>query len=167
MDKKIQDAFRKLMQRDVDTFPAKVISVDKEQGTCMVSDDQIKYTDVQLSSVIDGNKNKFFLFPTVGSSVLVSPIKEDIKRLYVESYSEIESLDLQINTVQFRITEAGFLLKKENETLKGLVSDLLTAVENMSFLVTTTGGAGNTTTLVNAAQFTAVKNRFNEFLNDV
>jgi hypothetical protein len=167
MDKKIQDAFRKLQKRDVDTFPATIISVDKNKGTCVVSDDQIEFTDVRLSSVIDGDKKKFFLFPVVGSSVLVSPINEDLKKLYVEAYSEIESLDLQIKTVQFRVSESGFLLKKENETLKGLISELLTAVEQMSFLVTTTGGAGNTTTLVNAAEFASIKNRFNQFLNDV
>ncbi|MDA6068636.1 hypothetical protein NJT12_03295 [Flavobacterium sp. AC] len=167
MDKKLQDAFRKLQKRDVDTFPVEVISVDKKQGTCTVSDDQIKYADVQLSSVIDGNKNKFFLFPAIGSSVLVSPINEDLKRLYVEAYSEIESLDLKINEVEFKISESGFLLKKENETLKGLISDLLTAIGEMSFLVTTTSGTGNTTTLVNAQQFLSVKKRFNQFLNDV
>lgn len=167
MDKKLQDAFRQLQKRGVDTFSAKVISVDKNKGTCTVSDDEIEFTDVRLSSIIDGDKNKFFLFPAVDSSVLVSPINEDLKRLYVESYSEIESLDLQIKAVQFKVTESGFLLKKENETLKGLISDLLTAVEQMSFLVTTTSGTGNTTTLVNATQFSSVKNRFNQFLNDV
>ncbi|MRX40408.1 hypothetical protein GJU43_14060 [Flavobacterium sp. LC2016-23] len=167
MEKQLQDAFRNLRKRDVDTFPGTVIAVDKTKGTCIVSDDQIEYTDVRLSSVIDGKENKFFLFPAVGSSVLVSPIQEDLKKLYVEAYSEIESLDLNVKTVQFRITESGFLLKKENETLKSLVSDLLTAVEQMKFLVTTTGGTGNTTTLVNAAQFSSVKDRFNQFLNDV
>ena len=167
MDKNLQDAFIKLVKRDVDTFPVKVISVDKIQGTCVVTDDQTEFTNVQLTSVIDGDEQKFFLFPAVGSSVLVSPINEDIKRLYVESYSRIESLDLHINKVQFRINESGFLLKKENETLKGLVSELLTAVEQMSFLVTTTGGNGSTTTLMNASQFSSIKNRFNQFLNDV
>lgn len=167
MEKDLQDAFRKLVKRDVDTFPVHVVSVDKNKGTCVVSDDDIHYTDVQLSSVIDGQKNKFFLFPAVGSSVLVSPINEDLKRLYVEAYSEIESLDLNIKAVEFKISESGFLLKKENETLKGLISDLLTAIENMSFTVTTTGGSGSTTTLINEAQFSSVKNRFNQFLNDV
>jgi len=167
MDKNLQDAFMKLVKRDVDTFPVKVISVDKIQGTCVVTDDETEFTNVQLTSVIDGDKHKFFLFPAIGSSVLVSPINEDIKRLYVESYSEIESLDLQIKTVQFKVTESGFLLKKENETLKGLMSELLTAVEQMSFSVTTTGGNGSTTTLMNASQFSSIKNRFNQFLNDV
>ena len=33
MEKELHDAFRKLKQRDVDTFPVKVLSVDKSAGT--------------------------------------------------------------------------------------------------------------------------------------
>lgn len=166
MMKELEDAFRALKNRDVDTFPAIVVSVDKEQGTCVVSDDEIEYTDVQLSAVVDGNNNQFYLFPKVNSHVLVSPIMEDIKRLYVEAYSEIESFDLKIEGVQLQIDKDGFLLKKENETLKKLVQDLLTEIKAMSFAVVTTGGNGNTTTLNNIAQFTSVEARFNQFLKD-
>jgi hypothetical protein len=170
MSKELQDAFRKLKKRDVDTFPGKVLSVDKEKGTCAITDDELDFTDVQLSSVIDGNDKKFFLFPKVGSSVLVSPINEDLHRLYIEAYSEIESLSIVIETVTFQMDEAGFLLKKENETLKSLMVDFIGAVKNMSFLVSTTGTAaaqtGTTNTLNNLAEFTAVENRFKQFLKD-
>ena len=92
MEKELHSAFRKLKQRDVDTFPVKVLSVDKSAGTCKVTDDELEYTDVRLSAVIDGNDKKFYLFPKVGSSVLVSPINEDLKNLYVEAYSEIDGI---------------------------------------------------------------------------
>jgi hypothetical protein len=163
-DKELQDAFRKLGKRDVDTFPADVVSFDKIKGTCNVTDGNLTFTNVRLSSVIDGSNKKLFLFPKVGSSVLVSPINEDLKNLYVEEYSEIESLELVINTVEFKVDQDGFLLKKENETLKKLVEDLITAVQNMSFAVSTPSGPGTTTTLINLAEFTAVKTRFNQFL---
>ncbi|NHN26753.1 hypothetical protein FIA58_013795 [Flavobacterium jejuense] len=163
-DKELQDAFRNLGKRDVDTFPADVVSVDKIKGTCNVTDDNLTFTNVRLSSVIDRNNKKFFLFPKVGSSVLVSPINEDLKNLYVEEYSEIESLELVISTVEFKVDQDGFLLKKENETLKKLIEDLITAVQNMSFAVSTPSGSGTTTTLINLAEFTAVKTRFNQFL---
>lgn len=168
MEKELQDAFRKLKKRDVDTFPVKVLSVDKTKGTCKVSDDELEYTDVQLSSVIDANNSKFYLFPKVGSSVLVSPINEDLHRLYVEAYSEIESMDLRIETVKFQVDKDGFLLKKENENLKKLMEDLLNAISQMSFTVATTGSStaqtGQTTQLVNNAEFVNIKNRFNQFL---
>lgn len=165
MEEELARAFRKLKQREVDTFPATVVSVDKEKGTCVVSDGQLEYTGVQLSSVVDGNAKKFFLFPKVKSSVLVSPIMEDLKRLYVEAYSEIESLVLVIESVEFKIDKDGFLLKKENETLKQLMSDLLDAIDNISFTVTTPDTInGSTTLLNNKAQFSNIKIRFNKFL---
>jgi hypothetical protein len=162
MEKELQDAFRKLKKRDVDTFPVKVISVNKIKGTCVVSDDEIEYTDVQLSSIIDGKENKFFLFPAVGSSVLVSPINEDLKRLYVEAYSDIESLDLNIKKVQLSVDKDGFLLKKENETLKKLMSDLIKAIKEMKF----TTNYGPTISLINLQQFIDIGERFDQFLKD-
>lgn len=160
MEKELHDAFRKLKQRDVDTFPVKVLSVNKSAGTCKVTDDELEYTDVRLSAVIDGNDKKFYLFPKVGSSVLVSPINEDLKNLYVEAYSEIDGLDLKIDGVHFNIDKDGFLLKKENETLKKLMADLITAIKAMKF----TTNNGPTINLVNIADFIALENRFNQFL---
>jgi hypothetical protein len=166
----LTEAFRQLKKRDVDTFPAVVVSVDKEQGTCTVKVDDLELTNVQLSAIIDGSNKKYYLFPNLGSSVLVSPINEDLHRLYVEAYSEIESLDLNIEQVRFRVDANGFLLKKENETLRALMVDLIGAVKNMSFLVNTTGTAvaqtGATNTLNNLAEFTAIENRFKQFLKD-
>ena len=166
----LTEAFRRLKKRDVDTFPAIVVSVDKEQGTCVVESDGIEFIDVQLSAVNDGNNKKFYLFPAVDSSVMVSPINEDINRLYIEAYSEIESLDLNIEQVQFQVDQDGFLFRKQNETLKKLMGDLIVAIKAMTFTVATTGTAaaqsGATTLLNNAAQFTAVETRFNQFLKD-
>lgn len=166
----LTEAFRKLKKRDVDTFPAVVVSVDKEQGTCTVKVDDLELTNVQLSAIIDGNNKKCYLFPKVESSVLVSPINEDLHRLYVEAYSEIESFDLNIEQVRFQVDQDGFLMKKENETLKALMVDLIGAVKNMSFTVNTTGTAaaqtGATTSLANVAEFVAVENRFKQFLKD-
>jgi phage baseplate assembly protein gpV len=166
----LTEAFRKLKKRDVDTFPAVVVSVDKEQGTCTVKVDDLELTNVQLSAIIDGSNKKCYLFPKVESSVLISPINEDLHRLYVEAYSEIESFDLNIEQVRFQVDQDGFLMKKENETLKALMVDLIGAVKNMSFTVNTTGTAaaqtGATTSLVNVAEFVVVENRFKQFLKD-
>lgn len=183
MEKELQDALRKLKKRDVTTFAAKVLSVDKDKGTCEVTDEELNYTDVQLAAVIDGSKAKFYLFPKVGSSVLVSPINEDVHRLYVEAYSEIESMEVQVaNTqfaldknqfkvkqeqVQFQLDKEGFLLKKENETLKKLMVDLIGAIKAMSFSLATPDTInGTTTSLLNTAQFIAIETRFNQFLKD-
>lgn len=166
MDQELIEAFRMLKKRDVDTFPAVVVSVDKNKGTCTISVDKLEIPNVQLSSIIDGKNKRLYLFPALESSVLVSPISEDINRLYVEAYSEIESLDLNIDKVRFQVDKDGFLLKKENETLKALMADLIGAIKAMSFTVTTPSGPGATNALNNTEQFTAIQNRFNQFLKD-
>lgn len=160
--KELTEAFRKLKSRDVDTFPGVVLSVDKTKGTCKIESDGLEYLNVQLSSINDGSNKKLYLFPAVGSSVLVSPIGEDIHRLYVESYGELESMDLKIGNMRFQADANGFLLKKENETLKALMQDLIIAIKAMKF----TTNNGPTINLINLPDFVAVENRFNQFLKD-
>ena len=160
MSKALQDALKKLVKRDVDTFPAQIISVDKTAGTCKVSDGGLEYEDVQLSATIEDNGKRFFLFPKVGSYVLVSPINEDLHRLYVEFFSEIEDFDLKIENTELQIDKDGFLLKKENETLKKLMGDFIKACRNMVFQT----NVGITIELLTDPEFEALETRFNEFL---
>lgn len=162
MSKTLQDAFRQLGKRGVDTFPAQVVSMDKDKGTCVVNDGDIDYTDVQLSATIEDNGKRFFLFPKVGSFVLVSPINEDIHRLYVEFFSEVEELNFETEKSQIKINDEGFLLKKENETLAKLMSDLLQEIQKMKFTTNT----GSTIKLVNQSQFKEIEKRFNNLLKD-
>lgn len=162
MSKELQKAIGELKKRGVSTFPATVVSVDKANGTCTVNDGELEYTDVLLSAQMAENGKRFYLFPKVNSWVMISPIQEDLNRLYVEFYSEIEAFDLQISMTRMQIDEDGFLLKKENETLKALMVDLLTAIEAMRF----TTRSGPTIKLLNKQQFTDIKNRFKEFLKD-
>ncbi|UDQ54988.1 hypothetical protein LJF28_04800 [Chryseobacterium indologenes] len=160
MTRDLQTAFKTLGKRGVDTFPAEVISVDKTNGTCVVSDGSLEYDDVQLSATIEENGKRFFLFPKIGSYVLVSPINEDIHRLYVEFFSEIEDFDLNIGTTQLQIDNGGFLLKKENETLKKIMIDLLQEIQNMKFTTNT----GSTIVLINKVKFLGIENRVKDFL---
>ncbi|GGG47004.1 hypothetical protein [Epilithonimonas arachidiradicis] len=125
----LQKLFANLKARGVSTFAAEVLEVDKESGTCTVVDDGIEYYNVQLSSLIDGAKKQLFIYPVIGSSVLVSPIEEKLDWLYVEVYSEVEQVDWNIENVKFSFDKDGFLLKKENETLKKLVVDILKFVK--------------------------------------
>ena len=162
MSDELQKAILRLKKRGVSTFPATVASVDKSNGTCVVSDGELEYTGVSLSAKIEENGKRFYLFPKVNSWVLVSPVEEDLHRLYVEFFSEIEDFDLQIEGTRMQIDTDGFLLKKESETLKALMVDLLTAIETMRF----TTRSGPTIKLLNKAQFTDIKNRFKQFLKD-
>ena len=158
----LQKAFAALKGRGVSTFAAEVTEVDKENGTCTVKDDDIEYYNVQLSSIIDGSKKQMFIYPVIGSSVLVSPIEEKLEWLYVEVYSEVEQVDWNIESVKFNFDKNGFLLKKQNETLAKLMSDLLKEIQKMKFTTNT----GSTIKLVNQPQFLSIENRFKDFLKD-
>lgn len=160
MEEELSKALGRFKKRDVETFTAKVVSVDKEKGTCVITDEDIEYQDVLLSAVIDGNNKKFFLFPKVNSWVIVSPINEDILSLYVEQYSELESMDILIDKVNFQFDKDGFLFKKDNETLYKLMIDLISEIKKMKF----TTNAGPTIQLINILQFTDIEARFKNFL---
>ena len=163
MSKELQDGLNLMRRRGVDTFPAVVVSVDKANGTCVVNDGTLDYTDVRLSASVEDEGKRFYLFPKVGSWVLVSPINEDIHRLYIEFFSEIESIDLKIEETQLKVDKKGFLLKKENETLKALMVDLLQEIQKMKF---TTYAGGPTLTLLNKPKFIEIENRFKKFLKE-
>lgn len=160
MSKKLHDAFNALAKRKVYTFPATVVSVNKDKGTCVVSDGELEYEDVQLSATVEEGGKRFFLFPRVGSFVFVSPVQEDIHRLYVEFWSEIEDFDLNVEGARMQIDKNGFLLKKNEETLAKIMADFLKAIKAMKFQTNT----GVTIKLLNEADFIAIEKRFKDLL---
>jgi hypothetical protein len=146
---------------------AKVKSVDETKATCVLVDENgMEIFDVRLRPVLTGNKS-FILVPKVGSLVLAVRVEDDDDWMVIAA-DEIEKIGYYIGTTIIEIDGTGFLFKKEDETLKKIMVDLIAAVKAMSFLVNTTGTAaaqtGATNTLNNAAQFTAIETRINQFL---
>ena len=145
---------------------AKVKSVDETKATCtLIDEDDQEYYNVRLRPVLSGKKS-FILVPKVGSYVLAIRVEDDDDWMIIAA-DEVTKIGCYVGSTIFEINE-GFLLKKENETLKALMVDFIGAVKNMSFQVSTVGSAtaqtGTTNTLLNLAQFTAIEARFNQFL---
>lgn len=122
-EKALQDGLRQLGKRSVDTFPAIVVEVDKTKGFCKVSADNLEYPDVRLASVINERGSFVYVFPKVGSSVLVSPIQEDLNTLYVEAYSEVEEFYLKVETTVMNVNADGILIKRGEENLLKILDD--------------------------------------------
>ena len=162
VDKDIQIAFAGLLDRSEDTFSAEIVSVNRDNGSCIVKSRGLEYTDVRLSSIIDENKNKIYLFPKEGSSVLVSKINNDIHALYIEAYSEIEEYYLKIDDSEFNVDQSGILIKKGEENLQLLMLDLIKAIKQMKFTTNT----GSTIKLVNILDFEKLEPRFKQLLKD-
>lgn len=143
---------------------AKVKTVDEQKGTCvLIDEDGQEILDVRLRPVLT-DKKSFVLVPKVGSYVLAVRI-EDNDDWMVLAADEIEKIGYYIGSTIFEIDAMGFLLKKENETLKKILADLVGAVKAMSFTLKTPDTInGNTTLLNNVSQFTDIETRINQFL---
>lgn len=163
IDKEMEDALQGLVKREVPTFLAKVTYVDKEKGICNVEDDDVEYLNVRLSAVIDGKEKKHFLFPAVGSSVLVGCIDEDIKQLYVDKYSEIEVYSLKIANSYLMVDGEGFNFKRNTNDLRSLMLELIKTIRAMKFTTNT----GSTIKLINEPDFIVIENRFKQLLKEI
>ena len=152
----------------------KVLEVNVSEKTVDVKPigDSAEIFDVRLQA--ESETGGLVLFPKVGSMVLVVFINKN--NAAVVNTSEIEKLELVIEKSELQIDkdkflfkreqvllevdQEGFLLKKENETLKKLMADLITAIKALKF----TTNNGPTINLINIADFIALENRFNQFL---
>lgn len=143
---------------------AKVKSVNEIKATCtLIDEDGLEYLNVRLRPVLTGKKS-FILVPKIGSQVLAVRVEDDDDWMIIAA-DEITKIGYYIGNAIFEIDANGFLLKKENETLKKLMTDLISAIKAMSFTLTTPDTInGSTTLLNNLAQFTAIETRINQFL---
>lgn len=140
-----------------------VLEINEDEKTIDVKpiDGTAEIFDVRLQA--ESETGGLVLIPKVGSMVLVVFLNKN--NAAVVNTSEITKYGLKISNCELSIDKEGFLLKKENETLKKLMSDLIAAIKAMSFTLTTPDTInGTTTAMVNIAQFTSVETRFNQFL---
>jgi hypothetical protein len=146
---------------------AKVKSVDQDKAICVLEDeDGQEIPAVRLRPVLNGKKS-FLQIPKVGTYVLAIRIEDDEDWMVI-ACDEVDKVIWYVGSTTFQMDDTGFLLKKENETLKKLMVDLIGACKNLSLSVTTTGTAtnqaGTTTAVLNLAEFVAIETRFNQFL---
>lgn len=123
-----------------------VKSVDKAERTIDVDpdDEGAELAGVRLRSVVDDAKDGFTIWPVVGSTVTVLML-DDHTGLVVQ-YSEVEA----------------YSMRTGRESLKAILSDFLDAIGHMVF----TTNQGPTIKLVNAPEFTAIKQRLDLLLLD-
>jgi len=103
MTQTLKAAVKKIAQGDNPTDRAIVLSVDKNQLTCVVQTvaDELELEDVKLKPVFndsDLSKMGLILFPAVGSYVIISEVDGDNTDMIVISCSEIESIGLDTAT---------------------------------------------------------------------
>ena len=135
---------------------AKVKSVDNNKFTCVLDDEGIDYFNVRLRPVLDG-KQSITLFPKVGSWALAIRV-EDSEDWMLIAAGENDKVRFVTGNLTFEMDDY-FLLKKQNETLKKLMDDLLDAIK----LITVPTNTGPSGVPLNAEVFTEIKTRVDNF----
>lgn len=105
-----------------------VTSVNEDDKTANLKplDGSSEIFDAYL--VTDDENGSLYLEPKKGSLVCVVFVTKEIA--VVVNPSELVKFRLKISTVEMDIDKDGFLLKKENETLKKLIVDILKFVKS-------------------------------------
>lgn len=135
-----------------------VKSVDETQAVCvLIDEDDQEFYNVRLRPVLSGNKS-FILVPKVGTYVLAIRVEDDEDWMVIAA-DEVEKVGYYVGDSILELTDK-LNVEAGGETLGGLVNDLFVAIGNMVFVTP----AGNTTELVNTAEFLAIKTRFKKLL---
>lgn len=140
------------------TVLAVVESVDFIEATCVLDDEGVTMYDVRLKPVLTGNE-ALVIFPAVGSWVLATRLEDDDDWLVI-ACEKADMCRFAGADCVIEMDSAGVKISKGGETLKAILSDLLTAIKAL----TVPTGTGPSGTPINSPAFTAIENRLNNFL---
>lgn len=134
---------------------AKVTAVDWENKTCDAKgvDDDLEFFDILIGVGAFDQK------PKVGALVIIAMINNKETTPVLLSAEQIDQVEIKAGNSELTIDD-GFLLKKENETLKNIMVDFIQEIQKMKFTTNT----GSTINLVNQPQFLQIENRIKNFL---
>lgn len=113
------------------TLLATVQSVDENEMTCVLFDDDIEIYDVRLRPVLNG-KESLTLFPKIGSYVLAVKIENDEDWMVV-ACDEVDKVRVIAGEMIFEMKD-GYLIKKGNDTLKEVIQLIIEAVQKIVVL---------------------------------
>lgn len=135
-----------------------VISIDADNKTADLKPLDGSSMIDEAYIMTDGEHGGVFIEPEKGSLVTVIFINKE--NAVVVNTSVLKQFQVKIEGVEFQMDKEGFLLKKENETLKLLMNDFFEAIKKMKFTTNT----GSTIQLVNINEFIGIQDRFKQFL---
>ena len=137
---------------------AQVKSVNEAAATCvLIDEDEQEYIDVRIRPVLSGNKS-FILVPKVGTYVLAIRVEDDDNWMVIAA-DEITKVGYYIGDTIVELTDKVHI-EANGQNLATLIDGLFTAIQNMVFVTP----AGNTTSMVNIAEFVNLKTQFKQLL---
>lgn len=142
--------------------PAVVKRVDKSTATCTIEINDLEVGEVRLQAVVGNNLKGTKLFPAIDSVVLVQQIGNK-GEFVIAFYSQLEEINLSVGETLFKQSINGFEIRKNNETLKKILNELVTQVKAITVVCNAQGTPSGVPN--NATAFDAITQRINELLN--
>jgi hypothetical protein len=159
----LQEAIRLLSQDGKMSLQvARVIEVTGQLCTVDFEDGRPVLGQVRLKAVIDQDDNALLVIPKVGSYVLVSPLMGNSAVQVVCVCSEVERLELKVETTRFTVDKDGLLLGRQGDSLRSVLGDLIDAIN----AITVPTGTGPSGVPINAPAFNKIKDRIHKILKD-
>lgn len=140
-----EDLFEKVLKKSVDKHRFQTIetgTVKEVNGnTCTVErTDAPTLFDVRLQAIEDSVESFINIKPKVGSIVICGMIENMQAEYLVLQCSEIDEVNITIAGVVYTINSEGHLIKKGDDTLKQILTDL---IDSVKIIVVTIGNNPN------------------------
>lgn len=133
--------------------------------SCTVTrEDAPELHGVTLNAVYDGALESFVtIVPKEGSDVLAGIIEGQKAEAFIVQCSEVEKVIWKVGDTALTFDAAGWEIKRQNETLKKILADLIKAIRK----VTANTNVGPTLIpLINDASFEQLNNRLNDLFSN-
>lgn len=156
--KDLVDTLRNILGNEVAVMPAVVVSVDKDLNVCEVQVNGLEFGEVRLQATVKQNAKGFKVFPAEGSVVMIERLGK-LGDFFVTMTSEVDEIVADLDNTRFSLKD-GIELKRGNETLKAIISDLLDEIGQI-VVPTNVGPSGIP---INKPAFDAIKLRVAQLL---
>lgn len=121
----------------VQVYPAEVLSVSGRSCTVRLLASGLEVEGVRLVADVDSQKH-LLLTPSVGSTVLVGCIENDVANLYVAQFSEVDKAEMVIGDSRVWIQDGRLLALSKYCTLN--ISDNALLIEQSDMKIQLQGG---------------------------
>ena len=156
LNKAVTDKIKSFVSVQTIWVEADEIDWEEKTMTAIGISDDLPYYDILLGL------DSILIKPKKGATCLIGLIDNNPTTPFLIWANETEEYSIKVENTELKM-DNGFLLKKENETLAKLMTDLLQEIQKMKFL---TVSGGPTTRLINKEKFKAIENRFKNLLKE-
>lgn len=158
---KLRDALKEFLRPDAHVLSGTASNIDESEYTCTVTlPNELEIEEVQLKA-LRGISTGTVIVPEDGSYVQILRLEgAGAPDYFVFAAEKIKKQVTTIDGTVLTIDENGYNVSRSGESLTKILSDLLTALQQMTF----TNGAGTTNPPNNVTTLNTIATRLNNLL---